>query len=68
VGSETAPVTLGQTIYCSVVVILGALIMAFIFGNIAAVMSSMNKKESKFQEQMEMVSSTMRIIKLPVEI
>ena len=39
--------------------------MAILFGNIAAVMSSMNKKDSHFQEQMDFVQTTMRVIVLP---
>ena len=44
VGNEMAPKDTPQTIFYSLIVIMGALIMAFIFGSIAAAMSSMRKQ------------------------
>lgn len=42
VGNEAAPTTLGQTIFASMVVIMGSITTAFIFGNMAALMAAMN--------------------------
>ena len=42
VGNESAPVTMTQTIFSSLVVIMGSIITAFIFGNMAALMAAMN--------------------------
>jgi hypothetical protein len=42
--------------------------MSYIFGSIAAVTSNLNKREHAFSEQMDLVQSTMKAIKLPVEI
>jgi len=42
VGNESAPVTMGQTIFSSLIVIMGSIITAFIFGNMAALMAAMN--------------------------
>jgi hypothetical protein len=68
VGNESAPRTTEQTIFSSLVVIIGAIVTAFIFGNMAALMATINKKDSHFQEQLDFVSTTMRSIKLPEEI
>lgn len=68
VGNESAPQTTEQTIFSSLVVIMGAIVTAFIFGNMAALMATINKKDSHFQEQIDFVSTTMRSIKLPEEI
>lgn len=68
VGNESAPRSTGQTIFSSLVVIMGAIVTAFIFGNMAALMATINKKDSHFQEQIDFVSTTMRSIKLPEDI
>lgn len=68
VGNESAPQTTQQTIFSSLVVIMGAIVTAFIFGNMAALMATINKKDSHFQEQIDFVSTTMRSIKLPEKI
>tara|TARA_B110000285_G_C15031037_1_gene566777 strand:- start:331 stop:768 length:438 start_codon:yes stop_codon:yes gene_type:complete len=64
-GNEISPITFGQTLYSASVIILGAFVTSFIFGNMAALMAIINKKDSFFQEQLEMVSQTMRSLKLP---
>jgi len=49
-GNEISPVTFVQTLYASMVMITGAIVTAFIFGNMAALMAVINKKDSYFQE------------------
>jgi hypothetical protein len=44
---------------------MGEFIHAHIMGTIAVVLSSMSRKTTKFQEQIEVASSTMKNIKLP---
>lgn len=56
VGNDCSPVTFGETVFASLVMVIGAVVTAFIFGNMAALMASINKKESYFQEQLDMVS------------
>jgi CRP-like cAMP-binding protein len=68
VGNESAPRDTSQTVFASLVVIMGAIVTAFIFGNMAALMATINKKDSHFQETLDLVSTTMRSIKLPEEI
>lgn len=48
VGNESAPQTTYQTVFSSLVVIMGAIVTAFIFGNMAALMATINKKDSQF--------------------
>ena len=43
---------------------MGEFIHAHIMGTIAVVLSSMSRKTTKFQEQIEMATSTMKNIKL----
>ena len=64
-GNDIAPVTLLETIYGISVMILGNIVTAFIFGTMASLMALINKKDSHFQEQLDMVSQTMRSLNLP---
>jgi ABC-type spermidine/putrescine transport system permease subunit II len=48
----------------SVALIVGEFIHAHIMGTIAVVMHSMSRKQTKFQEQIEVASSTMKTMKL----
>jgi len=65
VGNEAAPINNNQMIYASMIILIGYIVTAFIFGNMAALMANLNKKDSQFQEIIDFVSSTMRSIKLP---
>lgn len=46
-GNEMGPRSLTQTIVASIMFIFGALILAFIFGSIAAAMSGANMKNTR---------------------
>ena len=59
VGNEMAPKGLHQGIFFIIVIIIGALVMAFIFGSIAAAMSTMGKQQNRFQDLVDLVSTTM---------
>ena len=50
VGNEGGPKTPMQTLYCAVVVILGSIVTAFIFGNMAALLSQTNKKQNTLND------------------
>lgn len=50
VGNEIAPRTPGQVFASSLIIIIGAIVSAFIFGNMAALMATMNKKSTHFDE------------------
>jgi len=68
VGNDSSPRTTSQTIFSSLIVIMGAIVTAFIFGNMAALMATINKKDSHNQENIDFVASTMRSIKLPEKV
>ena len=48
VGNEMAPKTSSQTLFFTLLIIMGSLIMSFIFGSIAAAMSAMGKQQNRF--------------------
>lgn len=68
VGNEIGPRNAYQTFASSLIIITGAIVSAFIFGNMAALMATMNKKSTHFDEQLDLVNSTMRQMKLPEKI
>ena len=43
-GNEILPTNTLQTIFASIIIIAGAIVSAFIFGNMAAIMAAINKK------------------------
>lgn len=61
VGNDIAPVNNLQTVYATFVVISGALLSAFIFGNIAALMATMNRGTDYF----DLSASMMKSMRLP---
>jgi hypothetical protein len=65
IGNELAPRSTLQTVFASLVVIMGAIVTAFIFGNIAALVAQMNQKDTKKEQMFDFVTSTMRSIRLP---
>ena len=64
-GNEIAPRNAVQTVVATMVIIVGTIVSAFIFGNMAAIMGSLNKKSSAFDAQMDMVNTTMRSMRIP---
>ena len=67
-GNEISPTNLLQTISATIIIITGAIVSAFIVGNMAAIMAAINKKSSTFDAQMDLVSTTMRSMRIPVEL
>ena len=65
VGNDAQPTSTSQTVYFSFIVVLGAICISVFFGNIAAVMGNMNRKENLFQEKVDLISMTMKNIILP---
>ncbi len=63
-GEEMLPVTSAQAVLVSIALLVGEFIHAHIMGTIAVVMHSMSRKTTKFQEQIEVASSTMKNIKI----
>lgn len=65
VGNEISPRDQNQVLLSSLIIITGAIVSAFIFGNMAALMATMNKKSTHFDEQLDLINATMRQMKLP---
>ena len=65
VGNELAPRNNIQTVFANIVVISGALLSAFIFGNMAALITTMNRKTNKQDENLDLASTMMRSMRLP---
>ena len=64
-GNDCCPVGFSQTLFASIVVILGSIVTGFIFGNMAALMAAINKREQAFQDQLDMIQQSMRSFRLP---
>lgn len=67
-GEEMLPVTQLQAIILSVMLLLGEFVHAHIMGTIGVVLQSMSRKQTKYQEQIEIASSTMKTIKLSEQV
>jgi fumarate reductase subunit C len=67
VGNEISPRTIGQTLMSSLIIMTGAIVSAFIFGNMAALIATINKKSAHFDEQLDLVNAIMKQMKLPEE-
>ena len=61
-GNEIAPRDTTQTAVASVIIITGAVVAAFIFGNMAALMNQLNSKSTVADEQLDLAHNTMRSI------
>ena len=64
-GNEINPVSDLQIAVASILTILGALIIANIFGTFAVVVTSLNRKNSKFQDKIDTANSSMLNMKIP---
>lgn len=70
VGVETAPFTSrdGQTVFASVVIILGALFQAYLFGEMAVLTEAMTAKATKFAAMQDSANTTMKNLHLCMEL
>ncbi|CAI2372633.1 unnamed protein product [Moneuplotes crassus] len=67
-GNDVGPRGSFQLLFVFVILILGAIINANIFGNMAVLISAYNRKASIFQEKLETANETMKNLKIPVNI
>ena len=67
-GNDIGPRGEFQLSFVTFILIMAAIINANIFGNIAVLIQSLNRKAANFQEKMEYASETMKNIKLPESI
>ena len=64
-GDEIGPRTIKALWFISGILILGAVINANIFGNLAVIIGEMNKKASRFQEKIDTANTAMKNLKIP---
>ena len=64
-GGDVGPLTTLQLAYCSFFIMIGAIINANLFGQLAVIFSSLNRKASNFQEKFDSTTSTMKNLNLP---
>lgn len=67
-GNDVGPRGNLQLAFVTIMLIMAAIINANIFGNIAVLIQSLNRKAANFQEKMEYASETMKNLKMPEEI
>jgi hypothetical protein len=53
-------------VFCSVFILIGAIITANIFGTMAVILTNLNRKFSRFQEKIDIANTSMKNMKLPV--
>ncbi|CAI2361123.1 unnamed protein product [Moneuplotes crassus] len=67
-GNDLGPRGKIQLVFISSVLFAGAIINANIFGNMAVIISQLNKKATKFQEKVENANTSMKNLSIPEEI
>lgn len=64
-GSGIGPRDDIQIINCIIVLLMGSIINANIFGNMAVIVQDLNQKASRFQEKIDIANTSMSNMKLP---
>lgn len=64
-GNDIGPRGTFQTMFVAFFIMLGAIITANIFGQLAVIMSNMNRKATRFQEKFDITATTMKNLNLP---
>lgn len=59
------PLTAVDFIFCSLCMILGAVAISVVFGQMALIISNMNAQKSVFQKKMEKIHTSMKYLNLP---
>jgi hypothetical protein len=67
-GNEIGPRTVISLIYVSSIMILGAMVNANIFGNMAVIIQEMNKKAHRFQEKIDIANTAMKNLGIKKEL
>jgi CRP-like cAMP-binding protein len=67
-GSFTFPRQSHQRVYSSAVCTLGAVLQAWVFGQVAAVLSRVGEAESRYNQKMVSISMRMKQLNLPPEL
>ena len=64
IGGEIGPRNAFQALYAGSLMIIGALITATLFGEMAVLMSNLNRKSTRFQEITDTANTSMKNMKL----
>ena len=67
-GGECGPATTEQLIFSCSFILIGAIITANIFGTMAVIVSVLNRKESNFQEKLDLANTTMKHLLIPKDV
>ena len=62
------PLTKTDFIFCSLCMILGAVAISVVFGQMALIISNMNAQKSVFQKKMEKIHTSMQYLNLPASL
>jgi hypothetical protein len=64
-GNEVGPRDFTQYVFVSSLLVIGAMLNANIFGNMAVLLQELNKKASRFREKMDTAKTAMKNMGLP---
>jgi hypothetical protein len=67
-GNEIGPRTTLSLVFVSFVIVLGAMVNANIFGNMAVIIQEMNRKAHRFQEKIDIANTAMKNLKIHSEL
>ncbi|CAI2375579.1 unnamed protein product [Moneuplotes crassus] len=67
-GNDIGPRGTFQLLFVSFFVVMGAIINANLFGQLAVILSAMNRKASLFQEKFDIITTAMKNLNLPEEL
>lgn len=67
-SGDIGPRNTFQAFFVTIMLVLAAIINAAIFGNMAVLLQSLNRKTTKFQEKMEYATETMKTIEISNEL
>lgn len=67
-GNDIQPQTKEQYIVSTVILIIGAFSNAYMFGTIAVILQTFNRKSQRFVEQVDIANTSMKNMHLPEEI
>lgn len=67
-GNDIYPQSTNQYILSCIILVLGALFNAYMFGTIAVIFQTFNKKSQKFIEQLDIANTSMKNMHLPSHI
>jgi hypothetical protein len=69
IGQEhLKPITQGEKLFCSILTLLGALLMAFTFGNVAVNINNFYAASSRYKTKMQFLFESMKHMDLPRDI